>query len=138
MKRLILKIFAVSRRQERNGCRRLASQLLGGNGRLSFQPDLLFLILGNVLIFLASASLALGICVNHLRSVNINEIRADAKAEKTEKTAMMVENARKSARAERELNDFIAHEVQNPLSAAMTAKNRVGLEVASPGEESTT
>jgi hypothetical protein len=132
-----LKIFAVSRRQERNGCRRLASQLLGGNGRLSFQPDLLFLILGNVLIFLASASLALGICVNHLRSVNINEIRADAKAEKTEKTAMrMVEKA--LVRAERELNDFIAHKTQNPLSAAMTAKNRVGLEVASPGEKSTT
>jgi signal transduction histidine kinase/CheY-like chemotaxis protein len=83
-----------------------------------FQSDLLFVILGSVLIFLASASLALGICVNHLRSVKINEIRDDAKAEKA---IMMVESARKSARAERELNDFIAHEVRNPLSAAMTA-----------------
>jgi signal transduction histidine kinase len=33
---------------------------------------------------------------------------------------MMVENARQSARVERELNDFIAHEVRNPLPAAMT------------------
>jgi signal transduction histidine kinase len=84
----------------------------------TFQPDFFFVILGSVLIFLASASLALGICVNHLRSVKINEIRADAKAEKA---ALMVENACKSARAERELNDFIAHEVRNPLSAAMAA-----------------
>jgi signal transduction histidine kinase/CheY-like chemotaxis protein len=84
----------------------------------SFQPDLLFVILGSVLIFLASASLALGISVNHRRSVKINDIRADAKAEKA---IMMIENARKCARAERELNDFIAHEVRNPLSAAMTA-----------------
>jgi signal transduction histidine kinase/CheY-like chemotaxis protein len=84
----------------------------------TFQPDLFFVILGSVLIFLASASLALGICVNHRRSVKLDEIRDDAKAEKA---AMMVESARKSARAERELNDFIAHEVRNPLSAAMTA-----------------
>jgi signal transduction histidine kinase/CheY-like chemotaxis protein len=84
----------------------------------TFQRDLFFVILGSVLIFLASASLALGICVSHRRSVKVNEIRDNAKAEKA---TMMVENARKSARAERELNDFIAHEVRNPLSAAMTA-----------------
>jgi signal transduction histidine kinase/CheY-like chemotaxis protein len=84
----------------------------------TFQLEFSFVILGSVLIFLASASLALGICANHLRSVKINDIMADAKAEKA---AIMVENARKSARAERELNDFIAHEVRNPLSAAMTA-----------------
>jgi signal transduction histidine kinase/CheY-like chemotaxis protein len=84
----------------------------------AFQPELFFVILGSVLIFLASASLALGISVNHYRSVKINDIRADAKAEKA---SLMIENARKSARAERELNDFIAHEVRNPLSAAMTA-----------------
>jgi signal transduction histidine kinase len=84
----------------------------------TFQRELFFVILGSLLIFLASASLALGISVNHRRSVKINDIRADAKADKA---TMMIENARKSARAERELNDFIAHEVRNPLSAAMTA-----------------
>jgi hypothetical protein len=60
-------------------------------------------ILGSVLIFLASSTLAFGICANHLRNEKINEIRADAKAEKA---TMIVETARKSARAERELNDF--------------------------------
>jgi signal transduction histidine kinase/CheY-like chemotaxis protein len=84
----------------------------------SFQPDLCFVILGSVLIFLASASLALGICASHRRSVKLNKIRAHAKAENA---TMRVENARESARAERKLNDFIAHEVRNPLSAAMTA-----------------
>jgi signal transduction histidine kinase len=38
-----------------------------------------------------------------------------------EKSALLVESARKAASDERELNDFIAHEVRNPLSAAMSA-----------------
>ena len=38
-----------------------------------------------------------------------------------EKSALLVENARNAAIAERELNEFIAHEVRNPLSAAMSA-----------------
>ena len=39
-----------------------------------------------------------------------------------EKQAQMVSNARKAARNERELNDFIAHEVRNPLAAALYEK----------------
>jgi len=38
-----------------------------------------------------------------------------------EATGMIVENARRAARNERELNDFIAHEVRNPLAAAISA-----------------
>ena len=34
---------------------------------------------------------------------------------------LVIENAKDSARKERELNDFIAHEVRNPLAAAMSA-----------------
>lgn len=44
----------------------------------------------------------------------------NAKAE-AEKAAIIVENATMAARRERELNDFISHEVRNPLSAAMSA-----------------
>eukprot|EP00543_Licmophora_paradoxa_P002894 CAMPEP_0202449160 /NCGR_PEP_ID=MMETSP1360-20130828/7904_1 /ASSEMBLY_ACC=CAM_ASM_000848 /TAXON_ID=515479 /ORGANISM="Licmophora paradoxa, Strain CCMP2313" /LENGTH=471 /DNA_ID=CAMNT_0049066989 /DNA_START=92 /DNA_END=1507 /DNA_ORIENTATION=- len=40
---------------------------------------------------------------------------------KAEKVAIRYDNARQAAKAERELNDFIAHEVRNPLSAAMSA-----------------
>ena len=38
-----------------------------------------------------------------------------------EQTALLVNNARQAALAERELNEFIAHEVRNPLSAALSA-----------------
>jgi len=38
-----------------------------------------------------------------------------------EATGMIVENARRAARNERDLNDFIAHEVRNPLAAAISA-----------------
>jgi signal transduction histidine kinase len=34
---------------------------------------------------------------------------------------LILESARKAAEAERELNDFIAHEVRNPVAAAMSA-----------------
>lgn len=38
-----------------------------------------------------------------------------------EATGMIVENARRAAKNERDLNDFIAHEVRNPLAAAISA-----------------
>ncbi|KAL3943078.1 MAG: hypothetical protein SGARI_000061 [Bacillariaceae sp.] len=39
----------------------------------------------------------------------------------TKATKMVIENARQAALNERELNDFVAHEVRNPLAAAMSA-----------------
>jgi nitrogen-specific signal transduction histidine kinase len=35
-----------------------------------------------------------------------------------DRARLIVESARSAAKAERELNDFIAHEVRNPLAAA--------------------
>lgn len=52
------------------------------------------------------------------RAVQHNEWRA---ANEAEKSKLIVDNARQATRAERELNDFIAHEVRNPVSAAMAA-----------------
>jgi signal transduction histidine kinase len=37
------------------------------------------------------------------------------------KNRILIQSAKDSAKTERELNDFIAHEVRNPLSAAMSA-----------------
>ena len=48
----------------------------------------------------------------------LHELKAEAQKDQA---VMVVENAQKSARAERELNDFLAHEVRNPLTAAMLA-----------------
>lgn len=47
-----------------------------------------------------------------------NQLHNNALAEKQ---AQLVASARKAARNERELNDFIAHEVRNPLAAALSA-----------------
>jgi signal transduction histidine kinase/CheY-like chemotaxis protein len=43
------------------------------------------------------------------------------KKDLAEKNYTLIQNARASAKTEREFNDFIAHEVRNPLSAAMSA-----------------
>jgi len=52
---------------------------------------------------------------------------ADAIAEKSQ---LMVEAAKRAARNERELNDFIAHEVRNPISAALSACSFVSASVS--------
>jgi signal transduction histidine kinase/CheY-like chemotaxis protein len=43
------------------------------------------------------------------------------KQDLAEKNHTLIQNAKASAKTERDLNDFIAHEVRNPLSAAMSA-----------------
>lgn len=59
-----------------------------------------FVILGAALIFLASVGLALWVDTHHRRAVRIHDLQAQAEAEKT---ALMVENAKKAAASEREL-----------------------------------
>lgn len=46
-----------------------------------------------------------------------------------EKQQQMVENSKLAAKKERELNDFIAHEVRNPLSAALSATSFVSTSI---------
>ncbi|KAI2493633.1 phosphorelay sensor kinase [Fragilaria crotonensis] len=52
----------------------------------------------------------------------MNQLRAQTESEKP---AAIIEAAQKAMRGERELNDFIAHEVRNPLAAAMSASSFV-------------
>jgi hypothetical protein len=47
-----------------------------------------------------------------------NRLRSAAESEKA---TLILDNARRATKAERELNDFIAHEVLNPVAAAMSA-----------------
>ena len=70
------------------------------------------------MIFVACICLALWVYANHKRVEKINEMSAEAEAEKA---AIMVQSARRATKCERELNDFIAHEVRNPLAAAISA-----------------
>ena len=83
-----------------------------------YEPELGFILLGSIMIFVACLCLALWMWTSRRREAKMSEMRLAAKAEKD---AIVVKNARMAAKRERELNDFIAHEVRNPLSAAMSA-----------------
>jgi signal transduction histidine kinase/CheY-like chemotaxis protein len=100
----------------------------------TFRPVLGFVILGSTMIFVACACLALWMLTSYRRETKINELRSAAEADKA---AMMVENAYMAAKAERELNDFIAHEVRNPLSAAISATSFVSSVVSEANPLST-
>ena len=89
-----------------------------------------FVILAGTLIFLLCAALGIFVYCNMSRMAKVNIMKTDAQQEKS---MLIVENARKSAQTERELNDFIAHEVRNPLAAAMSACSFVASAV---GDES--
>ena len=81
-----------------------------------YKPDITFVVLGACMIFLACVCLAIWLYTSH---------RQSRKAVKNEKAAIMLENARQAALREKELNDFVAHECRNPLSAAISATNFV-------------
>jgi sensor domain CHASE-containing protein len=54
------------------------------------------------------------------------QLHSDALAEKSN---VIAENAQKAAKSERELTDFIAHEVRNPIAAALSACSFVSASV---------
>jgi signal transduction histidine kinase len=84
----------------------------------TYEPDLLFVILGGCIIFVASGCLAYWVYSNSIRTEQFGKLRAVADREKA---SLILDNARQATKAERELNDFIAHEVRNPVAAAMSA-----------------
>ncbi|GAX12250.1 hypothetical protein FisN_1Hh181 [Fistulifera solaris] len=84
----------------------------------TFKPNVLFVSMGGTIVFLASLCLALWIFTHTRRVEQLNRMKADADAEKAK---LILENAHEATRAERELNDFLAHEVRNPVAAAMAA-----------------
>ena len=84
----------------------------------TFKPDVLFVTIGGTIVFLASLCLALWIYTHTRRVEQLNKMKADAD---TERAKLILENAHEATRAERELNDFLGHEVRNPVAAAMAA-----------------
>jgi len=70
----------------------------------TFEPDVLFVVLGGVIFLLASVLLALWVWNNARRIAVYNRLRAQAEQEKA---ALILDNARQAAKAERDLNDFI-------------------------------
>jgi signal transduction histidine kinase len=82
--------------------------------------DIVFVILGGAIILCASCLLAVWIWHSDRKTNRFNAMRAAAEGEKA---GLILENARQATTTERELNDFIAHEVRNPVAAAMAACN---------------
>jgi len=75
------------------------------------------LILG-VIVFLGFVSLARWVMVSDRKNRTASAQKAQAAAERN---TLVLDNANRAAQTERELIDFLAHEVRNPLSAAMAA-----------------
>ncbi len=75
-------------------------------------------IIAGVFIFVACTFVAFWILWDTQRNRKIQVIKQKADAEKA---AIKVQSAQENARAEQELNDYIAHEIRNPLAAAMSA-----------------
>ena len=69
-----------------------------------------------------------------LKTAKIHRLKREGEQERAQ---LMVASANQSARAERELNDYVAHEVRNPLAAAISAHSFVRAQVHVPEPLST-
>ncbi|KAG7354541.1 PAS domain containing protein [Nitzschia inconspicua] len=87
---------------------------------------MILIVIGGLIILVASVFLAIWVRTNDIRTRKFNEMRREADAEKA---SLILQNARQAAKTERELNDFISHEVRNPVAAAMAATNFVKVEL---------
>ena len=92
----------------------------------AFVPTIIYILLGGILIMSAGLFLSVWVYTNADRQNRMNQLRAQTESEKA---AVIIEAAQKAMRGERELNDFIAHEVRNPLAAAMSASSFVAASV---------
>eukprot|EP00980_Cylindrotheca_fusiformis_P016226 scaffold4825_cov132-Cylindrotheca_fusiformis.AAC.3 len=84
----------------------------------TFKPNVVPSIVGSIFIVVASCFMALWIFTDMKRTRAMNDMKQKNDAEKA---AMVLASAQEAAEMEQELNDYIAHEVRNPLSAAMSA-----------------
>jgi signal transduction histidine kinase len=97
-----------------------------GQDHQSERQQLTYIAVGAVTILFSTVFLSLLIFNNARRIRTLSRVTASAAAERA---AMRLESARQSAQHERELNDFIAHEVRNPLNAALSANTFVSASV---------
>ncbi|KAL3908137.1 MAG: hypothetical protein SGARI_003202, partial [Bacillariaceae sp.] len=71
----------------------------------TYEPTIVFVILGGVIIFVASIALAAWMYSSNRRLETFNKERLEAESDKA---ALILDNARQATNACRELNDFIA------------------------------
>lgn len=95
----------------------------------TYKPEFGIAIFGGVMILLASVILSTCVWADIHRVSKMNAIRAQANQEKAD---IILQTARQQALAERELNDYIAHEVRDPLSSAIAALSFVSAATKEP------
>jgi signal transduction histidine kinase len=93
-------------------------QLVVTASRADFPANLAFVILGGSVVLCSCCCLAWWLYSDHRKTQRMQQILSKSEGEKA---LLMLNSARATAMTERELNDFIAHEVRNPLSAAISA-----------------
>jgi signal transduction histidine kinase len=89
----------------------------------TYKSELGLVITGAVLIFICSLAVAVGV-LSKLKFADErkeSKLRAIKEKANKERAALVLEHAQKATKAERTLNDFIAHEVRNPVASAMAA-----------------
>lgn len=99
----------------------------------TYDPYIVYVGFGGAMIVTAGLFLAVGYHMHMRRDARIHALRVKTNAERA---SLIVRNAQRAAQAERELNDFLAHEVRNPLSAALSAANFVAAAVDDTGDHS--
>ena len=96
-----------------------------------YQADLVYIVIGGTVVLASTLLLAIWFHSHLSRVARINQIRS----EKQEQSAR---HANEQAVRERQLNEFMAHEVRNPLSSAMSALSFVKSAVLEPNYTETT
>lgn len=84
----------------------------------TFEPTIISVLIASLFILAASVFMALWIFSDMKRSRTMNRLKQQ---NDSEKSALVLQSARDATKMEQELNDYIAHEVRNPLSAALSA-----------------
>eukprot|EP00977_Amphora_coffeiformis_P025250 scaffold18870_cov181-Amphora_coffeaeformis.AAC.2 len=83
-----------------------------------YEPEILYLSVGASVIAVASLLLASWFYSSQMKAISTQIMRREAEAEKA---ALIVKSAEQATAQERELNEYLSHEVRNPLAAAMSA-----------------
>jgi type II secretory pathway component PulJ len=85
----------------------------------TFAPQVLFVVIGSMVIFSSILILAFWFHAHTNRMHKLNELKSRADAEKA---ALLVETARQQAAMERQLNEYIAHVFSDFTSAPLDTR----------------
>ena len=95
----------------------------------SFESSLVFVIFGGTIIAVASVILAIWFYTNMWRVSQMQKMKAQAEAEKA---ALILDAAKKQTASEKSFNEFLSHEVRNPLCSAIAALSFVAAATKEP------